>query len=129
TGLPGRVVIVLLAIAAPLAQAQVPTVVPADRPPVTSPTAPSPVAAPTPQPTIAQVTERRQVAVIDLSTDPAAEILANDLYNVLVNHPDLRPLANPNFVGALKGAFADEERPFLETARRAKQEAEDAIVQ
>ncbi len=129
SGLSARVVIVCaVLVTASAARAQVPTTLPADRPPVSSPTAPPPTAAPTAQPTIAQASGRRQVAVIDLSTDPAAEILANELYNALVNHLDLRPLANPNFVRSLKGPFADEEGPFLEIARQAKRQADDLLV-
>ena len=129
SGLSARVVIVCAVfVTVPSALAQVPAGVPTDRPPVSSPTAPPPTAAPAPQPTIAQALGRRQVAVIDLSTDPAAEILANELYNALVNHLDLRPLTNPNFVRSLKGPLADEERPYLETARQAKRQADDFLA-
>jgi hypothetical protein len=130
SGLSARVVFVcaVLVTASP-ALAQVPTQVPADRPPVSSPTARPPAAAPpTGQPTIAQASGKRQVAVIDLSTDPAAEKLANELYNALVDHVDLRPLTNPNFVRSLKGPFADEERLYLETARQAKRQAGDFLA-
>lgn len=72
-------------------------------------------------------TGRRPVAVIDLSGDEAAEVLANELYNILVNHVDLRPV-NPTFIRSLKGAFADEEAPAVEAARRARSEAEDFLV-
>lgn len=116
TGLPARVVIVCAAffVVAGSALAQVPL------PPKVAPGAPPPTA---------PATGRRQVAVIDLSTDPAAEVLANELYNALVNHIDLRPLANPNLVKALKGPFADEEREALAEARLARQAADDGLVQ
>ena len=142
SGLPARVVIVcaVFMTAQPMAHAQVPPTVPADRPPVSSPTAATPPAAPGAQQTIAQASGRRQVAVIDLATervtkpgdppiDPAAERLANELYNALVNHIDLRPLTNPTFVSALKGRFLDEEASFLAAARVAKHDAEEFLVQ
>ena len=129
TGLPARWVLVcaVLATAPAPAVAQVPPVVPADRPPVTSPTAVPPTTAPpSAQPTIARVGERRRVAVIDL-TDGAAEELTNQLYVVLLNHPDLQPLANVNAERALKGRIRDEEASYLAEAREAKREAEDAL--
>ncbi len=72
--------------------------------------------------------ERRTVAVIDLSADPAAEALATELYAILTNHPDLQPI-NYTFIRPLKGDFADEDRPSIEAATRAKQEAAEFIVQ
>lgn len=73
--------------------------------------------------------DRRPVAVIDLSADAQGEELANVLYNELVNHEGLRPVNQATFIRSLKGPFADEERPSLELARSAKQEAQDLLVQ
>jgi hypothetical protein len=71
--------------------------------------------------------DRRTVAVIDLSADPTAEALATELYAILTNHLDLQPI-NYTFIRPLKGAFADEDRPSIEAATRAKQEADKAYV-
>lgn len=128
-GLPARVAIVCaVVVTAAVSHAQPPPIVPPDRPPVTSPTAPAPTATPGPQPTTAQASDRRFVAVIDLSTDKGAEELADALYNVLVNHPDLRPLVSPNLVKALKGPFLDEETSYIDTAKAAKKEADELLV-
>lgn len=70
---------------------------------------------------------RRPVAVVDLSADPAAETVANDLNGLLTSHPDLQTV-NYTFIRSLKGPFAEEERPALEAARREKQAAEDFLV-
>jgi len=134
-GLPARVAIVcavfVTAGSARSALAQPPPATPADRPPVTSPTATPPTAAPPgPQPTIAQAGLRRRVAVIDLSTDAGAELLANELYQVLLNHPDLQPLNTPDLVKALKGPFVEEDNRRLQiaTARREREAADDFFV-
>lgn len=132
TGLPARVVIVCAVfwtVAGP-ALAQVPPTLPADRPPVSSPTAPPPPkAAPGAQPTIAQAIGRREVAVIDLSGGADEQKLADELYNVLINHVDLRPLTNPDIVGALRGPLLDEEQRDIDTAKAARRVADDALVQ
>jgi hypothetical protein len=131
TGLPARVVILCAVVATAMgsALAQVPPTLPADRPPVTSPTAAPPNAAPGAQPGIAQATGRREVAVIDLSGGDEEQKLADALYNALVNHIDLRPLTNPNLVGALRGTLVDEEQRYIEEARQAKKATDDALGQ
>jgi len=127
TGVPARVVLVcaVLWTAAGRAVAQVPPELPADRPPITSPTATPPKAAPAGQPTIKA--QRRNVAVIDLA-DGAAEDLTSQLYGVLLNHVDLQPLGNINVERALKGKFIDEERDYLEAAKVARAEADTALI-
>jgi hypothetical protein len=79
----------------------------------------------------AHADERRPVAIIELTgasrTDPAYR-LADDLYNDLVNHFDLKPLGSDN-QSALLGEFEDEDKPRIDAAKRAKQEVEDALAQ
>lgn len=72
--------------------------------------------------------QRRPVAVIDLSADPAAEALANELYAILVNHLDLQPV-NPTFIRPLKGPFRDEDGAPLAAARQAKRETEEFLAE
>ncbi|HEY5920341.1 MAG TPA: hypothetical protein VIV11_01665 [Kofleriaceae bacterium] len=73
--------------------------------------------------------DRRPVAVIDVSATDPAKLLAQDLTQALNNHADLKPLDNPGFTAALRGAFDDEDAPHLTRARRLKGEAEDFLVQ
>ena len=77
--------------------------------------------------------ERRPVAVISLSEDADASMLANDLYKALVNHPDLQPLPDLLFNPALQGPFfgtvgEKEDTEALIRARRARGEADAALA-
>jgi hypothetical protein len=85
--------------------------------PAATPAAPAPLAQPT----------RRPVAVIDLTGTAEGQKAANEILDTLVNHVDLSAVGQAAFVRALKGAFADEDRPALEAGRRAKQEADDFL--
>jgi hypothetical protein len=71
---------------------------------------------------------RRPVAVIDLTASDPAKTLATELYKALLNHGELVPLGIPGFIEALQGAFEDEDGRHLQTARRAKQEAEEKLA-
>ena len=76
--------------------------------------------------------ERRPVAVVSLSEDADASLLANDLYKALVNHPDLQPLPDLLFNPALQGPFfgivgEGEFDSQLARARQAKGEADSAL--
>ena len=73
--------------------------------------------------------DRRPVAVIDLSATDPAKLLAQDLTQALNNHADLKPLDNPAFTAALRGAFDDEDAPHLTRARRLKGQAEEYLAQ
>jgi hypothetical protein len=92
--------------------------------------APGPVAAPAaPPPAASPATPtRRPVAVVDLTGTPEGQKAANEILDTLVNHVDLSAVGQAAFVRALKGAFADEDRPALDAARRAKLEADDFLV-
>jgi hypothetical protein len=76
--------------------------------------------------------ERRPVAVVSLSEDADASLLANDLYRALVNHPDLQPLPDLLFNPALQGPFfgsigAQEFDEQLARARLALSDADAAL--
>jgi hypothetical protein len=73
--------------------------------------------------------QRRPVAVIDLSGTQPAKSLSADLYQALVSHSDLAPLASTTFIEALRGAFPDEDKPHLDAAQKLEGEAEDALAQ
>ncbi len=65
--------------------------------------------------------------MIDLSGGADEQKLADELYNALVNHIDLRPLTNPNLVGALRGTLVDEEKRYIDEAKQARKETDDAL--
>ncbi|NVB81278.1 MAG: hypothetical protein HOV81_22975 [Kofleriaceae bacterium] len=76
--------------------------------------------------------ERRPVAVVSLSEDADASLLANDLYRALVNHPELQPLPDLLFNPALQGPFfgtvgAKEFDDQLARARLARSDADAAL--
>jgi hypothetical protein len=71
--------------------------------------------------------DRRRVAIIDLTGTPTP--LIKELHDQLVDHFELQPVGNPVFEAALLGEFEDEDKPHVDTARTAKQEAEDALAQ
>lgn len=71
--------------------------------------------------------ERRPVAVIDLSGDPATATLAADLNPVLLGHPDLQPIANPSMVVELYGSFRDADQDLFDEALTRKKTAEDQL--
>jgi len=73
--------------------------------------------------------DKRPVAVIDLTGGESGRVLADELYRVLVDHLDLQALPRAEFQVALKGAFDDEDRPHVELAKKAKQQAEEALAQ
>ena len=73
--------------------------------------------------------ERRKVAVIDLSAEAPARKLVLDLYNVLLNHPDLQPLGNAMLDAALQNDFVDEDGPHIARAHAFKQDAENYLAQ
>ena len=76
----------------------------------------------------AQPETRRQVAVIDLTTDDQAKKLREDLYNALVKHWALAPAQN-TFDRDFEGPFLDEDAPIVEAAAQDAHEAEDALAQ
>jgi hypothetical protein len=121
SGFPVRVVLVCVLAGAAIAQAA-PGTPALPETPASPPTATAPEAAPPTRPT------RRPVAVIDLSGSPEGEAAANEILNELANHVALSAIVRAALIGSLKGPFADEERPALEAARRAKQEADDFLA-
>ena len=76
----------------------------------------------------ARADERRKVAVIDLSAQPEAAQLRDDLYNALILHWALRPLETPGLNDALQGPFLDEDRAPLAAAHDKRVTAEDALA-
>ncbi len=72
--------------------------------------------------------ERRPVAVIDLSGDPATTQLARDFNPVLLSHPDLQPIADPSIPGELLGEFRDEDQDHIKDASTSKGRAEDQLA-
>jgi hypothetical protein len=73
--------------------------------------------------------DRREVAVIDLSEDPAALQLAEHLYDTLLGHWALQPLGNRELDAALTGAFRDEDRAGLDDGRKAIARADDELAE
>jgi hypothetical protein len=73
--------------------------------------------------------ERREVAVVDLSDDPAAVQLAERMYDELLRHWALQPLGNRELDAALTGPFGDEDRADLDTTNKAIVRADDEIAQ
>jgi hypothetical protein len=77
--------------------------------------------------------ERRQVAIISLSTDADATELAHELYATLQDHSDLQPLRRGDPVldaslnAALQGTFEDEDSVYLQVARQARADADSAL--
>jgi hypothetical protein len=72
--------------------------------------------------------QRREVAVIDLSTTQSARQLATELTKALNNHIDLKPLDNPVLTAALQGDFEDEDANHLARARALKQRADEFLA-
>ena len=77
----------------------------------------------------AQPSDRRRVAVVELTEDTQATKLRGALYDALQVHWALRPLGNSTLENALEGHFLDEDRDHLETAKQDLQQAEDALTQ
>ena len=72
--------------------------------------------------------ERRPVAVVDLAGDAATEKLAKDLNPVLQQHPDLRPISDPQIVPELFGPFVDDDTTNISNAQNAKVTAEERLA-
>lgn len=77
----------------------------------------------------AQPSERRRVAVVELTEDAQATKLRAAIYDTLQVHWALRPLGNLTLEKALEGTFLDEDREHLDTAKQYLQQAEDALTQ
>lgn len=73
--------------------------------------------------------KRREVAVVDLSEDPAAVQLAERLYDELLRHWALQPLGNRELDAALTGAFRDDDRAGLDEATKAIARASDQLAE
>ena len=76
----------------------------------------------------ARADERRMVAVIDLSAQPEAKTLRDQLYAALINHWALQPLKTGGLNDALQGDFVDEDSKWLADARDKRVAAEDALA-
>jgi hypothetical protein len=74
-------------------------------------------------------TERRRVAIIDLSDDPGADSLRDDLYTELTRQPALTTTENRAFDSVLVGKFIDEDERHLQEAATRKSAAEAALLQ
>lgn len=74
-------------------------------------------------------TDRRPVAVIDLSGEPEARTLALELGNLLVGDPALRPIDNLSMIAEITGELDDENRVPLQTAAAAADRAEVQLSQ
>lgn len=77
----------------------------------------------------AQPSDRRRVAVVELTDNAQATKLREALYDALQVHWALRPLGDSTLENALKGPFLDEDRDHLDTAKLDLQQAEDALTQ
>jgi hypothetical protein len=73
---------------------------------------------------ISHAAERRPVAVIDLSDDPAGEKLAGDIGEALNNHAELKPIDEPTMWKVLIGTVVDEDKERIQDARKNKVAAE-----
>ena len=73
--------------------------------------------------------DKREVAVIDLSEDKAAQQLTEAIYDELTRHADLRPLKKRQLDSALVGPLLDEDGRAIERARGYRTAAEDALSQ
>lgn len=73
--------------------------------------------------------DRRPVAVVDLTGDPAAKALGAAIYDELQVHWALRALGDPLLDAALEGPLPDEDGPALQRAREAQAAALDALTQ
>ncbi|MDB4959952.1 MAG: hypothetical protein JWO36_7521 [Myxococcales bacterium] len=71
--------------------------------------------------------ERRKVAVIDLSGDPAATELRRQFYRVLLGHWALQPLDTAELDASLQGELLDEDKARIERAGRNRTAAEAAL--
>jgi hypothetical protein len=74
------------------------------------------------------IPDRRKVAVIDLSGDPAAHALRTALYDQLQIHWALRSLGDATLDAALEGDFVDEDGAHFADAMRAKATADDQLL-
>lgn len=72
--------------------------------------------------------DRRKVAVIDLSGDPAASALRQAFYNELLSHWALRPLDTPATDASLQGPLLDEDKDRIDRARRNREAADAAFA-
>jgi hypothetical protein len=77
---------------------------------------------------LARVIGRRQVAVVDLVGDEEAGALARALAEKLVLHNELAPMADPAVAAALIGPILEENSGALDAARRALNDAGDALA-
>jgi hypothetical protein len=77
----------------------------------------------------AHADKRREVAVVDLSEDPAVVQLAERLYDQLLRHWALQPLGNRELDAALTGAFRDDDRAGLDDATKAIAHASDQLTE
>src|SRR5215831_10995773 len=73
----------------------------------------------------ARADDRRAVAVIALTKDPAADGLHKALYDALQTHWALRALGDPAKDSALGGALLDEDAKKLEDAQKIKASVDD----
>ena len=78
---------------------------------------------------LARADERRPVAIVDLTGDPAAEALGKAIYDELQVHWALRALGDPQLDTALEGPLLDEDGAALQRARDAQAAAVDALTQ
>lgn len=76
----------------------------------------------------ARADERRMVAVIDLSAQPEAKTLRDQLYAALINHWALQPLKTGGLNDALQGDFVDEDSKWIADARDKRIVAEEALA-
>ncbi|HEY1553594.1 MAG TPA: hypothetical protein VGF94_02110 [Kofleriaceae bacterium] len=67
------------------------------------------------------------MAIIDLSADPDARLLRQQLYNALVDHWALRPMDTEAFNAALQGDFVDEDAEDLARAQTKSGEVTDDL--
>ncbi len=72
--------------------------------------------------------ERRQVAVIDLSGDPATSKFAASFNPVLFGHPDLSPIQDATIPPQLYGEFGDDDVDQIQNATNSKVTAESALA-
>jgi len=73
--------------------------------------------------------QKLKVAIIDLSEDPAADKLRDQLYHEILNHRALTSTDNLQYDAMLKGRFLDEDELPLKEAitRRNEADSEDAL--
>lgn len=72
--------------------------------------------------------ERRPVAVIDLSGDPASARLAAELNPVLLGHPELQPIDDASIPPELYGPFRDDDQDHVAAATSSQRTAEGELA-